>query len=174
MFRKSSKGFLGPIGDDLPSLIPLVFALTIFFSVFTFTWNIFDSRNTGFDDNIAVLRVASILKSNSYIANHSVFEGRCEEAKSQKRLKFRAGLLPLAVERDEHFGGIDLTNLEFYEDPNDPGAIYECTNVPGEEIDYENFTVIIRFFPVALEMDYEDGGQRHFFVKPMLLVVVAW
>lgn len=180
-FFNSRKGFLGPIGDDLPSLIPLVFALTIFFYVFTFTWNSFDARNQSFDREIALLRVASTLKSNSYISNHSQFVERCEEAKGFRLVKFKAGLLELPVKMDEHFEGIDIEKIlsddkdTFFKDPFNPDAVYECGNVAsGEKIMLESVDVRIRFFPVALERDYKDSGNRHFFVKPMLLVVVAW
>ncbi len=173
MLKKSRKGFLGPIGDDLPSLIPLVFALTIFFYVFTFTWNAFDEKNKGFDDDISILRIASVIKANSYIPNYAIFTERCNKAKSFKRVRFKAGLLPLSVKEDEHFEGIDIESIGFFTDPNS-GDTYECRN-SDEELDIKNQSILIRFFPVALERDYRDaGGERHFFVQPMLLVVIAW
>jgi hypothetical protein len=174
MLAKSRKGFLGPIGDDLPSLIPLVFALTMFFYVFTVTWNVFDERNRDFDNDIAILRIASILKGNSYIPNHESFAERCEEAKSIRKMNFKAGLLPLPVKENEHFGGIDIENLRFFADPREPENVYLCTN-SGKEPDIESLDFLVRAFPIALEMDYKDDrGERHFFVKPMLLVVVSW
>ena len=178
-FLNSKKGFLGPIGDDLPSLIPLVFALTIFFYVFTFTWTAFDEKNQSFDREIALLRVASTLKSNSYVSNYSQFVERCEEAKGFRLVEFKAGLLELPVQLDEHFEGIDVEKIlspgsVFFKDPNS-GESYECGNVDtAEKIPIGSVDVRMRFFPIALERDYKDGGNRHFFVKPMLLVVVAW
>jgi hypothetical protein len=169
----SSKGFLGPIGDDLPSLIPIVFALTMFFYVFTFAWNTFDEKNRAFDTEISILRLASVLKANSYIPNHAVFAERCNTAKSQRGIRFKAGLLPLHVKLEERFGGIDIENPGFFTDP-ESGAVFECRNT-GKEPDVESQAVLVRSFPVALERDYYDGaGERHFFVKPMLLVVIAW
>ncbi len=38
------KGFIGPIGDDLPSLIAVMLALTLFFSGLTFSVNTFTQR----------------------------------------------------------------------------------------------------------------------------------
>jgi hypothetical protein len=178
-FLNSKKGFLGPIGDDLPSLIPLVFALTIFFYVFTFTWTAFDEKNQSFDREIALLRVASTLKSNSYVSNYSQFVERCEEAKGFRMVNFKAGLLELPVKLDEHFEGIDVEKIlsqaeVFFEDPF-TGDIYKCGNVDGnDKIMLESVEIRMRFFPIALERDYKKGGNRHFFVKPMLLVVVAW
>ncbi len=174
---KSSKGFLGPIGDDLPSLIPLVFALSVFFAAFTSTWTVFDTNSKAFDDNIAVLRIASIVKGNSYISDYEVFVERCEEAKSLRGIRFKAWLLPLETEEDKHFGGIEIVNPIPYVDPRDSDKIYFCTNATQKEIDIfkpQDIGPPPRFFPVALEMDYKESGERHFFVKPMLVVVIAW
>ncbi len=38
------KGFIGPLGDDLPSLIAIMLALTLFFSGLTFSMNVFDQK----------------------------------------------------------------------------------------------------------------------------------
>ena len=176
MLEKSSKGFLGPIGDDLPSLIPLIFALTIFFSVFSMAWNSFDAGNKDFEDKIAVLGIASTIKGNSYISDFTAFQGRCLEAKGQKRVFFKAGLLPLYVKEDRHFEGIDISDPEFFEDPN-TGNVFECTNATSEDMEIfrqETINVIVRFFPIALEHDYKENGERHYFIQPMLLVVIAW
>lgn len=178
MMGKSKKGFIGPIGDDLPSLIPLVFALMIFFSVFTFTWNVFDQKNRVFDDAISIIEVSSILKSNGYIQSKSVFDERCIEAQSKKRMKFRAGLIELSTSEKDRFEWIDIEQPEYFEDPINPGDVFECTNTDSgaeENPSFGDESVVIRFFPVALERDYKDAkDERHFFVKPMLLMVVAW
>ncbi len=41
---KKIKGFIGPIGDDLPSLIAVMLALTIFFSGLTFAMRTFNRK----------------------------------------------------------------------------------------------------------------------------------
>jgi len=38
------KGFLGPIGDDLPSIIALMLAMGIFFSAISYTMNIYNQK----------------------------------------------------------------------------------------------------------------------------------
>src|SRR3989344_5883926 len=73
-----NKGFIGPVGDDLPSLIPLLFGLVMFFSTFTIAFNAFDSRNAEFDNDIAVMRVSRILQSNSYIYSYKNFRELCD------------------------------------------------------------------------------------------------
>jgi len=173
----SSKGFLGPIGDDLPSLIPLVFALTIFFYVFTFSWNVFDERNNDFANDIAILRISSVLRANSYVSGYDGFLERCNEAKGFKKVRFKAGLIPLSVRLDEHFKGIDVAEAAsgnyFFKDEFNGNLAYACSNT-DEELDLLGGSFLVRFYPVALEREYVDAGKKHFFVKPMLLVVISW
>jgi hypothetical protein len=165
---KRASGFLGPIGDDLPSLIPLLFALMMFFYVFTFTWNAFDEKGTAFNDALAALSVANTLKGNNYLRGLETFNERCSEAQSVRRVKFLAGLLPLSTGPDPSFSGVDIETLEqsFFQ-----GA-FACSNVAEERPAYESSNLIIRSFPVALEFKNPETGA--FYVRPMLLVVVTW
>ncbi len=169
----SSKGFLGPIGDDLPSLIPLIFALMMFFYVFTFTWNIFDQRSRAFDDAIAVLRVGNTLKGGNYLRGIDMFKQRCAEAQSMRGVKFMAGLLPLSTGPGQVFEGLDIETLEgkFFDIEGDT---FICSNVDLEEENpgIESSNLFIRSFPIALEFANTDTGS--FYVRPMLLVVVTW
>lgn len=38
------KGFIGPLGDDLPSIIAILLALTVFFSSMVYTMNIYNQK----------------------------------------------------------------------------------------------------------------------------------
>lgn len=40
------KGFIGPLGDDLPSLIAIMLALTLFFSGLTFAMQTFNTKQS--------------------------------------------------------------------------------------------------------------------------------
>lgn len=170
---KMLKGFLGPIGDDLPSLIPLIFALMMFFYVFTFTWNVFDQRGKSFNDALAALRIGNTLKGNNYLRGLGVFEERCKEAQSIKRIKFFSGLVPLSTGPGLNFPGVDLEDLgdNFF---NSSEGLFSCTNVsePDDKPGVESENLIIRSFPVAMEFKNETTNSFH--VRPMLLVVVTW
>jgi len=163
------KGFLGPIGDDLPSLIPLLFALMIFFYVFTFTWNTFDEGTRAFNDAMAVLRVGNTLKGNNYLSGFEAFEQRCSEAKAIKRVKFMAGLLELSTGPGQPFEGVGLETMEskFYSN----GETFLCANTDERPV-VANSSLDTRYFPVALEFKNEDTGS--FYIRPMLLAVVTW
>ncbi len=178
-FLRKQKGFLGPIGDDLPSLIPLLFALMLFFYVFTFTWNAFDQRGQLFDDALAAMRVGNTLKGNNYIRDFEAFQQRCVEAHSVKRVKFMVGLLPLSTGPGQNFEGIDIETIEgeFFEIEGEDGAEgnkFICSNVDLDEDSpgLESDSIVIRSFPVALE--FKNPTLNTFYVRPMLLVVVTW
>jgi len=173
------KGFLGPIGDDLPSLIPLLFALVIFFSVFTFTFNVFEKNSAAFEQNLEVLKLVRVLKSNGYISSTAYFNQRCNEVNAPT-IKFKAGITNAATAPEdfkknylsagETYNGIDISNLHFFKstDPADAG-VFECPNNSDELLSPQKFKdtkAIVKILPIVVE------DNR--IVKPMHLVVVAW
>jgi len=164
------KGFLGPIGDDLPSLIPLLFALVMFFYVFTFSWNVFDKRNSGFGDALTILDLSGKIRGDNYLTGFGQFAERCFEAKTVKRVSFLAGLLPLKTGPGQDFKGIDVETMrqDFF---SSAAGKFECTNTDSPP-DVANTSLIVRFFPIAME--FKDEARNMFYVKPMLLVVAAW
>ena len=166
---KGQKGFIGPIGDDLPSLIPLLFALVIFFYVFNFTWSEFDKHEREFSNALAILRVSNSLKGNNYLSGSGQFKERCEIAKANRTMKFFSGLLELPtgpgiLPQVVDIEGIINGDIDFFMD-------FECTNTDDLPVIGAD-DPIVRFFPVALEF-YNSGNDR-FYVRPMLLVVIAW
>lgn len=167
----NQKGFIGPIGDDLPSLIPLLFGLVIFFSTFAFTFSVFDSHNTAFSRDLKTLEIARILTSNSYISGIENFSSLCGSL-NIVGIKFRAGLTNAETAPEEYkkqygaYGGINPFNINFFKDSD--GSVFECSNT-AEKLTAKGAVgreVIVKIFPVALE----DNNV----VKPMHLVVVAW
>lgn len=169
------RGFIGPIGDDLPSLIPLLIGLVMFFSTFTLTFNSFDDRNQEFDNELEVMRLSRTLQANSYIYSYDNFEQLCKQVGVVK-LNYVAGLTDQAITQttENPFEG-SIFDIEFFE--SDDGVLM-CTNAESEIFDpfsVNHFitlaesidrTVVSRIFPIVLEDDK--------IVKPMHLVVVAW
>jgi hypothetical protein len=61
------KGFIGSIGDDLPSLIPLFFALMIFFAGLAFVFTSINDKNSQMNAYLDSLTIAkSALGKSSY------------------------------------------------------------------------------------------------------------
>lgn len=162
---RARKGFLGPIGDDIPSLIPLLFGLIVFFATFSFALTTFTQKNMAFTADRESLEVANTLKSDSYLGSHKEFLQLCNLVRS-KSIRFSAGLIPLGTGS----GQIELQDLPekyFYSD--EENGAFECTNAPEEDFsgDFVGTTTFLTFsFPVAVE--YKKV------VVPMQLVVVSW
>jgi len=170
-----NKGFIGPIGDDLPSLIPLLFGLVMFFSIFTLTFNSFDARNTGFNNDISVMRIARVLQSNSYIYGYDHFELLCDEL-GVVNLKFVAGISSQGTDSSSDIAE-NIFQIQFFQ--NEDNEIFYCTNtesspsiinpVISDFISLQEATqtnVVSRIFPIVVEDEK--------IVKPMHLFVVAW
>ena len=164
---QNEKGFIGSIGDDLPSLIPLLLALTIFFMAFTYTWNVYDARKAAFDADLSALTIGRVLKSNSYIVGHKDFETLCGTLNISK-LKYVTGLIEVATTLEEK-QRLDFQNPQFIEASTPERPKYLCTNVKDLEFNpdlLQGRTVSIKVSPIALE--------ENKVVRPVYLVVIAW
>jgi len=181
-----NKAFIGPIGDDLPSLIPIVFALTIFFASFNAALANFDSKNSSFADDLDALKVARIMRSNGYIVNKANFDQLCSLVEVRS-LKFVAGIAEFNESSQDSLDPLKPYNFTFF-DPsgqvkpigqlfysNASGNFY-CTNLKEISsfnagiLQYKN--AIVRTYPVIFEKD--RGGSLGIIAAPMQLVVVAW
>ena len=167
------KGFLGPIGDDLPSLIPLLFSLVMFFSTFTYAFNSFELRNNAFSNDLSVLKISAIIKSNGYIENYGTYSKRCLTIGPAGINYYSAVTNALTAKNQfllensislEDYKGIDLENLKPFKLG---GSLLECKNADISEMpNFFGVGTIVKIFPIAVE----DNKV----VKPMHLVVVAW
>ncbi|MFH1256092.1 MAG: hypothetical protein V1494_02255 [Candidatus Diapherotrites archaeon] len=175
MLKGKSRGFLGPIGDDLPSLIPLLFALVIFFSVFTFTFQVFERKSDSFQSNLDALKIVRVLKSSGYISSPDYFAQRCNEVTSGK-LKFIAGITNAASAPEQfitdylggeqsQYRGIDVFNLNFFKS-SETEEEFRCSNASHIPENVSGTMLMVKILPIVVE------DKR--IVKPMHLVVVAW
>ncbi len=161
------KGFIGPIGDDLPSLIPLIFSLIIFFAAFSSTLDTFHRTADRFDLAVTVLRISNALRGDKYINDADEFKSLCNNV-TVRGVFFKAGL----VELNEHFEPLDV-----YKFVNEDERIYEsngqkfkCPEASTDKLRKHNF-VMVDMFPVAYQDSAVASGLA---VRPMLLVVVVW
>lgn len=172
-FQLNKKGFLGPIGDDLPSLIPLMFALVIFFSSFYMTVNTYNERTTDFENDIAVIQISASLRGTGFVSSLSEFEKSCNSLNIRQPF-FSAGLLEL----EQEINIFDLDSDYISEEEN----LFKCSNVSEEEegLTQEkafslNSKVVSRIYPLVLEKNFTDEkGKEKTVVVPVKLVVVAW
>jgi hypothetical protein len=190
------KGFLGPIGDDLPSLIPLIFALVIFFSTFTFAFNVFNEKNSDFQADLDVMNISRVLKGTSLISSIEEFQKNCSTL-NITNLKFKAGITNLYSAPENYPYGAEYDpnqnpypsnayGIEFFQTTTNPPEEdripqqtlpLKCSNIAdGSDLDqlingspekyFRGKKLLVRIYPVAL--------QHTKIVYPMHLVVVAW
>ena len=182
-FVNGSHGFIGPIGDDFPSLIPLIFGLLMFFTAFTITFNSFDAANTSFADDTALLRISRTLQSNSYIFSRGNFEELCSQI-GVVNIKFAAVIsddwvkpgsaAPSGGGMCNSGGAKSIFDLSIFRDFK--GNHFYCSNQDAARADslsdfvtfkdIADTRVVSRIFPIVVEDDRV--------VKPMHIVVVAW
>ncbi len=164
------KGFIGPIGDDLPSLIPLLIALVIFFSSFTFAFVVFDDRTANFKADLESQEVARVLRYNGYIADLASFKQLCSRIQVSE-VSYFAGIstkLPEKMESgDTIFDFIAADAEDVFLDDGD----YTCTNADNEDIpespgDAKRYQVITTIYPVAVEHET--------IAKAAHLLVITW
>lgn len=189
-FWKAAKAFIGPIGDDLPSLIPIVFALAVFFSAFNVALENFDSKNMGFSDDLDALKIARVLRSNGYLVDYSNFEHLCSLVEVRS-VKYVAGIAEMnstpedsldpskpydySIEERLNSGSGSVLERLFFKDSE--GNVFSCTNLEDPDSQLSGDLVvskktIIRAYSVILEKERPSG--LGLISAPMQLVVVVW
>jgi len=158
---KNNKGYLGPIGDDLPSLIPLMFALIIFFSSFYATVNTYNDKTVDFENDIAVVQIGASLRGTGFVSSLEEFKKSCD-ALNVRQPYFSAGLIDLNK---------DINVLSLDEDYFFEGSDYfKCSNteekLTQQKVLSPNSRIVLRYYPIIL--------QKNSVALPVKLVVVAW
>ncbi|MFH0955353.1 MAG: hypothetical protein V1777_04590 [Candidatus Micrarchaeota archaeon] len=183
--KLNRKGFIGPIGDDLPSLIPLTFALVIFFGAFAFAFNAFDQKKIDFDQKFALLRIGQTLKGDNLIENYEKWNALCHNVEV-RNFKYRAVVFKIPVNTGQYQDyqffkeqqGHDPCNnsnlgtncqppLFDYGSPSKPQVLI-CQN-NSDELTQKNapsYNLLRINFPVAIN----DNGV----IRPALLAVAVW
>jgi len=179
----NKKGFIGPIGDDIPSLIPLIFALVLFFGVFSYSLNEFDRHNTVFDRSVESSKITAEMRSAAYIQGHDSFQKVCDSL-GIKKLKYRAGLVELKIGEEkieDVYETVNVLDIQFYKDP-ETGQDFRCTNVEEDASSRSGDYVVVQY-PIALQTtkiwsesnpDMARTLDSKFAVRPMVLVIVLW
>ncbi len=71
------KGFVGPIGDDIPSIFPIVIGVVLFISTIGFVNSQFDARNEQLSLKKAGLGISYAILRSGYLSDNE-FESECE------------------------------------------------------------------------------------------------
>ncbi len=164
-------GYIGPIGDDLPSLIPLIFALVIFFASFQGALQKFDTRNGLFADDLDALKVARILRGSGYWVSEADFHKACVLL-NVRAIKYVAGLTELNAQLQDNDGSFfDADQLFIKDNKSRNSPSYECSNAEISELQKQE-NILVRIYPLAVEFQREN--DLGIIAKPVQLVVVSW
>lgn len=179
--RMGSKGYLGPIGDDIPSLIPILVGLVTFFAAFTFTLNEYNARTASFNADRDTLVIANALKGDSYIATFPEFDSACKGLRV-RGLNYASGVVESSAWEDiandaENSGLPRLAEMVDYFYIMEGNTLSCATGLPSLESDpliqkdeladvLTNRPFVVLAFPIALQVEYA--------VVPATLVVITW
>ncbi len=183
------KGFIGAIGDDLPSLIPIIFALLIFFTAFSAALGMYNSENAQVSTEMGMLSIARVLKGDSLLLNVNQFLGRCDDVKIGK---YPYNYMVAVYKADEDLDGVidDFieTEIDGYISPsflkgelNGNQESYFCGY---KRLGSKNFgdTVgskareeyIMRYYPIAIQTKVLIDGKEYYVIIPGIMAMVIW
>lgn len=63
------RGFIGPLGDDLPSILPILLGLTLFFAAYQYSMGVYDERAAKTDVLKGGLEVAKAALAGGLVSN---------------------------------------------------------------------------------------------------------
>lgn len=75
---KKRKGFIGPIGDDIPSLMMIVLSMTLFFSSILFVFNSYTEKTTKIRAAEGAIEVARTLTSGIIFEDNREIEQKVD------------------------------------------------------------------------------------------------
>ncbi|MEM0372792.1 MAG: hypothetical protein QXO69_03085 [archaeon] len=61
------KGFIGPLGDDIPSLLAVLLALSLFFSALSFSFNAYNEKVKSFEKLKGAIDISRVVTQDGLI-----------------------------------------------------------------------------------------------------------
>jgi len=190
-FIFSKKGFIGPIGDDLPSLVPIVVALVLFFTIFALTLNTFNSKNEYIGKQMEMTSVAREIKGDSLILGIDQFFTKCNSVRLKNfpynfmvgiyfsESDLRASIADFrAVSAAPGMGVENGPDVGFVNVPTDAGQKgYYCnySRVGASKFVGKEKTYLMRYYPVALQYPVKTArGDSQYIIIPAIMAMVVW
>ena len=107
------KGFIGAIGDDLPSLIPIFLGLIIFFAVFLSTYNTYKSNTSLYSLEQEAISISMTIKSEPLISDYNNFKRICNKVSTSKEWNAFITPLPINVNiQNDPENKLDILNID--------------------------------------------------------------
>ncbi|HNV01273.1 MAG TPA: hypothetical protein PKK60_02480 [archaeon] len=187
----SKKGFIGPIGDDLPSLIPIVMSLLLFFTIFAVTLNTYNTKNNSISKQTMMISSSRELKGDSIILGIDSFNDRCDKLKLKNYpYNFMAVIYPTAGQTTNPLENLidEFINIDFDSSDNlDVGTVSSNVitdnSVPfvcgykkraSGEFKSTTKTYYLRYYPVAVQTLLNISGSDYYVIVPGVMTMVVW
>lgn len=161
------KGFIGAIGDDLPSLIPIFLGLMIFFSVFLNTYNVYKDNTDLYSLKSEAIAVSAIMKEEPVILNVDSFKKSCDKVNT--KYNWNAFLVDFDLNSDNYVS-LNKNNLEeniLKEGDGEEQIFYAC-----DSSDITSF--LTKTSSEVIIYEYPTTTQKDLYIKPARLFVVVW
>lgn len=190
----SKKGFIGPIGDDLPSLVPIVVSLLLFFTIFSVTLNAFNSKNTELNKQTLMIATSRELKGDSIILSTEQFYERCDLVKLKySPYSFITLIYPTDSELDQenpldnvindfsnikiaNDGKVDVSSISNFVLKEEKNA-FVCAykRKLGSDFTTKTRAYFLRYYPVAIQIKKTLGAYGEYYVTvPGVMAMVVW
>ena len=176
------KGFIGPIGDDLPSLIPIVSALLLFFMIFTLTLNTYNQKNSALRKQIELISVSKQLRGESIIIDFDEFNGKCDDIKL-KKYYYNFMIAIYDIDSDlktvvDDFRGSVISDEDYSDNflKDTSGNVYFCgyKKTGSSEFGNKKPNYLLRYYPVAIQVKKHVKDGEVYVILPALMAMVVW
>jgi len=172
----NKKGYIGAIGDDLPSLIPIFLGITIFFAVFLNTYNVYRNNTDLYSLRNDAINISGIMKEEPLISDQNQFVKICSRVNT--KYKWNAfitsfdlntdnykGLSPGSISEDDilkHWQETELSERKLICNPEQ----LEQNNENSLNNALLKKDVTVYKYPISV--------QQEFFAEPAWLYVAVW
>jgi len=144
------RGFIGPIGDDIPSIFPIIMGIILFIATLIYANNEFSSKNAAINLRKAGLDIAYIVIEKGYV-NQGGFDETCKDL-----------IIPSAKKNNVFFA---VMLRDCTDDPSESFAGKEICSRTAEtnpEMNSEYLTkkqTSIYNYPIATECETSTGTR---------------
>lgn len=104
---KTQRGFIGAIGDDLPSLVPIFFSLLIFFATLSFVFITLNERNSYLERYFESISISRKVLGSSFYSGYTDFEEKVANLTTPER--YVVGLI-----YDPNLLGTQVLNKDYF------------------------------------------------------------
>ena len=107
------RGFIGPIGDDIPSIFPIMAGIVLFIATLIYANSEFEAKTAAINLRKAGLDLSYIVIEKGYV-NQNGFEETCNLLKpsaTKNNVKFAVMLRDCTTDTTESFSGREICSL---------------------------------------------------------------